>query len=90
MGRTMTEAEQILRDILERGDITGRDASGRTIIELAVNRATLERLMAFGADQAEAEDGGDDEPYGVPSVDALLLPSRRIGGHCDRLRHSPT
>jgi hypothetical protein len=66
----MSEAEQILRDILERGDITGRDASGRTIIEFQVDRATLERLMAFGADEAEAEDGGDDEPYQVPPVHA--------------------
>jgi hypothetical protein len=32
------------------------------VIELAIDRATFERLMAFGPDQAEAEDGGDDEP----------------------------
>jgi hypothetical protein len=59
--RYMTEADRLLRDILERGDITGRDASGRIVIELAVNRATFERLMIFGADQVEAEDDGNDE-----------------------------
>ena len=55
----------LLRDILERGDITGRDAAGRVVIELAVDRATFERLMAFGAELAEAEDGGDAEPWAV-------------------------
>jgi hypothetical protein len=58
----MSDADMLLRDILERSDITGRDASGRIVIEVAVDRATFERLMVFGADQAEAEDGGDDEP----------------------------
>jgi hypothetical protein len=58
----MTEADMLLRDILERGDIIGRDESGRIIIEFAVDRATFERFMAFGADLAEAEDGGDAEP----------------------------
>jgi hypothetical protein len=52
----------LLREILERGDITGRDASARIVIELAVDRATFERLMVFGAELAEAEDSGDAEP----------------------------
>jgi hypothetical protein len=30
-----------------------------------VEPATFERLMAFGADAAEAEDGGDDEPLEI-------------------------
>ena len=29
--------------------------------------------MAFGADAAEREDGGDDEPYEVPPVHACWL-----------------
>jgi hypothetical protein len=66
----MSEAERILRAILEHGDIAGRDAAGRTIIQLAVDQGTFERLMAFGADKAEAEDGGDAEPYEVPTVHA--------------------
>jgi hypothetical protein len=35
---------------------------GGIVIELAVTRDAFERLMAFGADLAEAEDGGDAEP----------------------------
>ena len=58
----MSEADMLLREILERGDVVGRDRTGRVVIELAVERATFERLMVFGADQTEAEVGGDDEP----------------------------
>ena len=58
----MNEARELLRHILETGDIVGRDRAGRTVIQLAVDRRTLDRLMAFGADAAEGEDGGDDEP----------------------------
>jgi hypothetical protein len=61
----MSDADMLLRDILERGDITGRDASGRIVIELAVDRPTFERLMVFGAELADAEDGGDEEPWAV-------------------------
>ena len=65
----MNEAEQLLRQILESGDVVGRDGAGRTVLQLAVDRATLDRLMAFGADAAESEDGGDDEPsYDEPLV----------------------
>lgn len=66
----MSEAGELLRQILEGGDIVGRDRAGRTIIQLAVDRRVLDRLMAFGADAAECEDGGDDEPYEVPPVHA--------------------
>lgn len=66
----MSEAEQILCEILEAGHIVGQDAIGRTIIQLAVGRRVLDRLMEFGADAAEREDGGDDEPYEVPPVHA--------------------
>jgi hypothetical protein len=62
-GRAMSEAERLLQTILEAGDIVGRDAAGRMVIQLAVKRADFERLMAFGADAVECEDGGDDEPY---------------------------
>jgi len=41
----------------------GRDAAGRMVIQLAVERADFELLMAFGAEAVECEDGGDDEPY---------------------------
>jgi hypothetical protein len=48
----------------------GQDATGRTILQLAVDRRVLDRLMEFGADAVEGEDGGDDEPYEVPPVHA--------------------
>ena len=59
----MSEADRLLQAILEAGDIVGKDAAGRLVIQLAVERADFERLMAFAADAVECEDGGDDEPY---------------------------
>jgi hypothetical protein len=60
----MSEAEQILHSILERPRLTGLDvAGGRFLIELAVDRDTLERLMTFRADQAKTPgDGGSVAP----------------------------
>ena len=66
----MGEAEQLLRQILEHGDIVGRDAMGRYVIHLAVGDAELDRLLAFGADADEREGGGDAEPYEVSPVHA--------------------
>jgi hypothetical protein len=56
------EARALLHHLLEHGDIVGRDAEGRTIIQLAVGDWALEKLMAFDPDAAELEDGGNDEP----------------------------
>jgi hypothetical protein len=56
------EADRLLQAILEGGDLVGQDAAGRVVIELAVGPRDFERLMAFGAEAAESEDGGDDEP----------------------------
>jgi hypothetical protein len=69
----MSEADQLLLQILERGNIVGRDAAGRTIIQLTLDDVTLDKLMVFGADLAEGEDGCDDEPYEVPPVHACWL-----------------
>jgi hypothetical protein len=66
----MSEAEQLLRQILESGDVVGRDGVGRNLLCLALTDAEMDRLMAFGANAAENEDGGDDEPYEVPPVHA--------------------
>jgi hypothetical protein len=66
----MTSAEQLLLQILESGDVVGQDGAGRTVLQLAVDRATLERLMAFGADAVEHEENGDDETYEAPPVHA--------------------
>jgi hypothetical protein len=59
----MREADRLLRTIFEAGDLVGRDDAGRMVIQLAVKPRDFDRLMAFGADAVEAEDGGDDEPY---------------------------
>jgi hypothetical protein len=61
--QTMREADRLLQTILEAGDLVGRDTAGRMVIQLAVQPRDFDRLMAFGADTVEAEDGGDDEPY---------------------------
>jgi len=56
------EARALLHHLLEHGDIVGRDTAGRTIIQLAVDDWTLEKLMTFDTDAAELENGGDSEP----------------------------
>jgi hypothetical protein len=73
----MSEAEQLPREILENGDVVGWDGAGRNVIQLALDDAEMDRLMAFGADEAECEDAGDDEPYEVPPVHACWFKLRR-------------
>jgi hypothetical protein len=55
------EARLLLHHLLEHGDIVGADATGRTIIQLAVDHQVFENLMTFGAEAADLEDGGDDK-----------------------------
>ena len=66
----MGEAEELLRRILENGHLVGRDGAARNVLHLALDDADMDELMAFGADAAERENGGDDEPYEVPPVHA--------------------
>ena len=56
----------------------GRDAAGRTIIQLAVDDRALERLMTFDADAADLEDGGDDEPDADDAIGQLWVTQRRL------------
>ena len=56
------EARALLHHLLDHGDVAGRDTAGRTIIQLAVDNWTLEKLATFDADAAELEDGVDAEP----------------------------
>ena len=56
------EARALLHHLLEHGDVVGKDATGRTIVQLALDDWVLEKLMGFDADAAELEDGGDGEP----------------------------
>jgi hypothetical protein len=55
-------ARALLHHLLEQGDVVGKDTVGRTIIQLAVDDWTLEKLATFDADAAELEDGADAEP----------------------------
>ena len=63
------EARALLHHLLEHGDIVGEDATGRTIVQLALDHWALEKLMAFDAEVAELEDQGDDEPDVDDEVD---------------------
>jgi hypothetical protein len=74
------QARALLHHLLEHGDIVGRDAAGRTIVQLAVDDRVLETLMIFDAEAADLEDRGDDEPEpdeeedGPPVVVELVRP----------------
>ena len=59
----MGESDRLLHNILEGGDVIGRDGSGRVVMLLAIDPRDFRQLEAFGADAVECEDGGDDEPY---------------------------
>jgi hypothetical protein len=73
------EARALLHHLLEHGDVVGRDAAGRMIIQLAVDDWTFDRLMAFDAAAAEFEDA-DGEPHadaeedGPPIVVGFIRP----------------
>jgi hypothetical protein len=69
----------------------GRDAEGRTIIQLAVDDRVLETLMTFDADAAELEPEADDEEDGPPVIVELVQPkaiARRRGPWQGRLTKS--
>jgi hypothetical protein len=74
------EARALLHHLLEHGDIVGSDSTGRTIVQLAVDDWTLDKLASFDADVAELEDGSDSEPDaddeedGSPVVVDLVQP----------------
>jgi hypothetical protein len=72
--RPSAEARALLHHILQHGDIMGNDIRGRTIIQLAVDERTLERLMTFDADAAELEGDADDEEDGPPVLVDLVRP----------------
>jgi hypothetical protein len=61
--RALSESDRLLHNLLEGGDFVGHDDAGRVVMVLAIEPRDFDRLMAFGADDVEAEEGGDDEPY---------------------------
>ena len=56
------QARTILHHLLERGDIAGSDAVGRTVITFSVDAWLLERLLTFDAGNEDLEENGDGEP----------------------------
>ena len=60
-----TVAEFSNHHLLQHGDVAGRDATGRTVITLAVDDWLLDRLMTFDAASEDMEDNGDSEPDGI-------------------------
>jgi hypothetical protein len=70
------EARALLNFMLRHGDIVGIDHAGRTILQLAVDPWTLDRLAAFDADATDLEDS-DSEPDG-PAVILDLVPPKRV------------
>ena len=71
-------ARALLHHLLQSGDIIGRDAVGRTVIQLAADDWLLEQLMTFHADSEDEEDVGDDEPDDCPPMLRFdSLPARR-------------
>ena len=68
------QARALLHHLLEHGDIVGRDTTGRTIIQLAVDDRVLETLMIFDADAAELEPEPDEEEDGPPLLLDVVRP----------------
>ena len=71
------QARTLLRHLLEAGDVIGRDAAGRTVIQLAADDWLLEQLMTFdaGAEDLEDDDEADDSP---PVLSFDRIPPRRV------------
>jgi hypothetical protein len=80
------QARALLHHLLEQGDVLGRDAVGRTIIQLALEDWTLEKLMTFDTESADLEPEPDDEDDGPPVVVGLVRPKtvrrRRVLAGC--------
>jgi hypothetical protein len=62
------EARALLRAILDHGDVMGTDMNGRTVLALAVDDWTLDRLATFDAATTDDEDDGAGEPDGVVEI----------------------
>lgn len=65
-GATMSEADLLLRKIVEHADLVGCDSSGRPMIQLAIDAGIFDRLTAFGTGAA-SEGRGDEELSAVPA-----------------------
>lgn len=56
-------AKSVLHQLLQHGDVAGRTADGRTVLQLSVDDWLLEELCTFDADAEDLEDAeGEPEP----------------------------
>jgi hypothetical protein len=72
------QARALLHRLLEAGDVIGRDATGRTVIQLAADDWLLEQLLTFDGGSEDLEDGGDAEPDDCRVLSFDRAPARRI------------
>ena len=72
------QARALLHHLLEAGDIIGRDAAGRAVIQLAADDWLLERLLTFDAASEDPEDGSDAEDDGPAVLSFDRAPAKRI------------
>jgi hypothetical protein len=72
------QARALLHHLLETGDIIGKDAAGRTVIQLAADDWLLGQLMTFDAGSEDLEDGGDAEEDGPAVLSFDRVPAKRV------------
>ena len=75
---TYPGSRALLHHQLDAGDVIGRDHTGRTVIQLAVDQSRLEQIMAFDAGATDIEDNGDVGDDGTPVLSFDRMPVRRI------------
>jgi hypothetical protein len=70
-------ARALLHHLLEAGDVIGRDAAGRIVIQVAADDWLLEQLLIFDGGSEDLEDGdAESDDCRVLSFD--WAPVRRI------------
>jgi hypothetical protein len=67
-----SEARALLRMMLAHGDVVGTDHAGRTVLQLAMDSWTLDRLCAFDAATEDLEDA-DGEPEPDHEIDSAPI-----------------
>jgi hypothetical protein len=67
-----------LHHLLENGHIIGRDAAGRTVIQLAADDWLLDQLMTFDSGSEDFEDSSDAEDDGPAVLSFDRVPARRV------------
>ena len=71
------QARALLHHLLEAGDIVGRDAAGRVVIQLAADDWLLERLLTFDAGSEDLEYNADAEDDGPVMLSFDRVPARQ-------------